>query len=35
MQFITLFKSQGVSIVDHLTAAKQFELFEERGTASS
>lgn len=30
MQFITLFKSQGVSIVDHLTAAKQFELFEEK-----
>ena len=24
------FKSQGVSIVDHLTAAKQFELFEEK-----
>lgn len=29
------FKSQGVSIVDHLTASKQFQLFEEKELANN
>ena len=35
MRYTIHFKSQGVSIVDHLTASKQFQLFEEKELANN